>query len=116
MTEHDSASVGTARRYRQTPADSPLQDATLDALIRAKGLERYAYFFTTVEGLELPDDLEEYSGHVIDEQGRVFRFWMGLDSEKGTVALIDWEEEPPQERWMRSGEYRRARQRVGLPD
>ncbi len=98
---------------RDIPADGARIRAVLDSLIRAKGLERFARFLTTGEGIELADDLEEYSGKVIDSTGHHFSFWMGA-GEDGSPTLTIWRETRPAKRWMNSAEYRRARRAVGL--
>jgi hypothetical protein len=100
-----------------TPADQvpdPRARAILDALVRAKGLERYAYFFVTGEGRFLPDGTEESSGCVLDASGRVFSFWTGWDAGRGQKILAEWEEVSVEPHWRRSAEYRRARAAVGL--
>ncbi len=106
MTERDTAV--------QTVPD-PRGRASLDALIRAKGLKRWAYFFTTGEGTFFPDGSEECSGNVVDEQGRVFFFWTAWDAERGIPKLRIWEREDPEPRWAESAEYHRARAAVGQP-
>ncbi len=106
----------TRRRMRDRPADPERMRSALDALVRAKGLERWAYFGTTVEGIALGDDLEEYSGSVVDERGRVFDFWMGADPNTGQPALTTWREVDPTPEWPRGTGYRRARERLGLAD
>ncbi len=104
----------TPRTYRERPANPERMRATLDTLIRAKGLGQWAYFFTTVEGIALGEDLEEYSGSVIDAAGHVFDFWMGADPATGAPALTTWQQVEPDPRWLDSSEYRRARRAVGL--
>ena len=92
----------------------PRARATLDALVRSKGLGRFAYFFVTGEGTFFPNGIEEASGSVIDDQGRVFDFWTAWDAQRGEVAFETWEQVEPSPRWLESAEYRRARERVGL--
>ena len=94
----------------------------LEALIQAKGLAAgdYAHFFHTGEGRALPiskpgDDVEEQSGYVLDRQGRVFYYWFGWDRRKKAAALTTWQQVQPQEHWLRSAEYRRALEKMGLP-
>lgn len=43
----------------------------LDALVRARGLQQFAYFLVTGEGSFLPNGVEVTSGHVLDATGRV---------------------------------------------
>ena len=94
----------------------------LHELLQAKGFRPgdYALFFTVGEGLALPDskpgdDVEEASGCVLDRQGRVFRFWLGWDEQAQAPALVEWEQVQPQAHWLRSAEYRRALEKMGLP-
>jgi hypothetical protein len=115
MSERNVVTAGhPGRRMRQTPADPARMAAALDGLVRGKGLGRWAYFWTTVEGFELPGDLEEYSGYLVDDRGRAFTFWMGAHPDTGAPALTVWERVEPEPSWDRSAEYRRAREKVGL--
>jgi hypothetical protein len=114
MIDRDPIPADTLPKMRETPADGERIRKVLDKLIRAKGIEQYAFFFTTGEGIEMPDDLEEYSGNVIDPTGRIHFFWTTWDNDRGEPTFRIWEEEQPEERWLRSGEYRRARKAVGL--
>ena len=54
------------------------------------------------------------SWHVIDEQGRVYAFWLGWDDRRQSPAFTEWEEVEPESNWLESTEYRQARERVGL--
>jgi hypothetical protein len=97
------------------------QSRILHRLIQEKGYcpTDYALFFVVGEGEYLPistpeEKVEETSGYLIDKRGRVFAFWMDWDAERAAPALIEWDERPVQPDWLRSNEYRRARQRVGL--
>ncbi len=49
----------------------------LDDLVRARGPERVAFFATSVEGQIYPNGMDETSGLIVDERGRVFFFWTG---------------------------------------
>lgn len=99
------------------------QHDLLHQLIREKdGLatDGYTLFFVTGEGRNLPisrpgDDVEEMSGYVLDQQGRVFFFWFGWDPAREAPALIRWRRAEPQPHWEQSAEYRRARERMQLP-
>jgi len=99
------------------------QATVLHELIQEQGLcpNRYALFFVTGEGQFLPEAgqpaeaIEETSGYVIDDQGRVFAFWLGWDATRKGPTLVEWREERPEPDWLGDDEYRRARQRVGLP-
>jgi hypothetical protein len=62
----------------------------------------------------MPDGTEEVSGHVIDERGRLFFFWLEWDERLGAPALNTWKPVRPQPRWVKSREYREAREAVGL--
>ena len=90
MTERDIA-------VKTVP--DPRARAVLDTLIRAKGLKRWAYFFTTGEGCFFPDGTEECSGNVIDEYGRDFFFWTDWDAEHNTPMMRIWEQEEPESRY-----------------
>jgi hypothetical protein len=88
--------------------------ATLAALIRARGLDRFAPFATSVEGRIYPNGMDETSGLVVDERGRVFFFWTGWDQARGAPTLRMWDEVDPSK--VNPAAYRRARQQVGLDD
>lgn len=76
---------------------------------------RYAFFFTSGDGRLLPGTaVEESSGYVLDDAGRVHYFQFGWDAAAGVPALTQWETEEPSPSWERDAEYRRARERVGL--
>lgn len=97
------------------------QSRLLHQLIQHRGLKegKYALFFVTGEGEFLPagpqpDRVEETSGYVLDNRGRVFSFWLGWDSASQEAALTTWREVPPEPHWSGNPEYRRARKRVGL--
>ncbi len=66
--------------------------ARLDALIREKGITRYGVFGSTVEGKELPDGSESASGFVIDQDGRVWSYWIDWSDEEERPVFTDWEE------------------------
>lgn len=89
----------------------------LDELIRARiqPVQRYAFSFTTGEGRYLPGTtVEESSGYIVDETGRVFFFWFGWDTDTQAPGLIRWRQEAPASNWEQDAEYRQARERVGL--
>ena len=86
----------------------------LDALVRARGLQRFAYFLVTGEGRFLPNGVEVTSGHVLDATGRVFRFWTSWDMERDQASFKIWRSEVANPRWERSQEHQRARAAVGL--
>lgn len=105
-------------------ANRPRQARLLDELIQEHGLKpgRYALFFVTGEGrfhppaAEPEEAIEEASGYVLDDRGRVFAFWLGWDDRRGIPALTEWREEAPEPAWHDDEEYRRARLAVGLPE
>ena len=110
---------------RTTPSEKPSQAlpesvpdpaarVTLDALVRARGLDRFAYFHVTGEGEMFPGGMESASGKVLAADGRVYRFWTAWDTEHGEPAFRIWKPMSPEPRWETSGEYRRARQALGL--
>ena len=86
----------------------------LDRLVKAQGLRRYAFFFVSGEDERLPNGIETASGLVIDDQGRVFSFWTGWDTDRNQPTFAEWEQVEPEDAWLSSGEYREARQQVGL--
>lgn len=96
----------TAEQQRQL-------DVLLD-LVRTKGLGRFAFFLTSVEGSFMPDGTEEVSGCLIDEHGRVFSFWTEWDAKGSAPTLGEWEQIEPQPHWARIREYQEARKAVGL--
>ncbi len=103
--------------------DAPLHDTRQEQLVRRlvearlaeeHPAQRYALFFVSGEGELLPGGYEEASGHLIDEHGHVFAFWFGWDPTQAAPALTEWYRDEPEEHWLRSDEYRRARRAVGL--
>jgi hypothetical protein len=99
------------------------QSRLLHELVEEHGLapEHYALFFVTGEGQYLPrteeagEPVEEASGYVLDEQGRVYFFWLGWDATRERPAMVEWRQEPPEPEWFLDEEYRRARRQMGLP-
>ena len=100
------------------------QRNVLDDLIQERGLRRgdYVLFLVSGEGILWPagrpdlEDFEEVSGHVLTREGKVFAFWLGWDEERRMPCLTEWEEVQPEPHWRNVGEYRRAREAVGLPE
>jgi hypothetical protein len=101
-----------AAQPRPHPTDD--EAAILDRLVHARRIGRHAFFFVTGEGDLMPNGVEEASGHVIDERGRVYAFWLGWDDRKRAPAFTEWEEVTPEDAWCQSAEYRTARERIGL--
>ena len=94
----------------------------LDACIQKQGLRAgdYAYCFVTGEGRLLPisepeDEIDEASGYVLTRTGDIYFFWFWWDPEREAPGLIRWRRAEPQPHWEESAEYRRARERLGLP-
>jgi hypothetical protein len=104
--------IGEDTTQRAVP--DPEARAMLDALVRARGLQRFAYFLVTGEGRFLPNGVEVTSGHVLDASGRVFRFWTAWDTERDQASFKIWRPAATNPRWERSREYQRARVAVGL--
>jgi hypothetical protein len=108
--------------YAEQPA--PLVNRArqlLDELIQQRHLAagQYALFFVSGEGNELPisrpgDEVEESSGYVLANDGRVYFFWFGWDAANQVPALTQWEEVTPEADWSQDEEYREARAQVGL--
>jgi hypothetical protein len=98
----------------QRAAPDPEARALLDALVRARGLQRFAYFLVTGEGSCLPNGIEVTSGHVLDSSGQVFRFWTSWDVERDQASFKIWRHATTNPRWKQMGEYQRARAAVGL--
>ena len=94
----------------------PLSTVTdlLEQLVHARGVGRHAFFFVSGEGITMPNGVEEESGYVIDEQGRIFSFWLGWDAELGRTVFETWEQVQAEPHWCQEPEYRRARGVVGL--
>lgn len=88
--------------------------AAIHTLIEARDIGRHAIFDEVGEGTAFPDGTESMSGHVVDEQERVFFFWTGWDAERGRPVFITWAEVTPESRWLTNGEYLDARAAVGL--
>jgi hypothetical protein len=98
------------------PAPEPYADyrARLDALVAARGLNRFAYFHTTGEGTIFPNGDESSSGNVLADDGRIFFFWTDWDVERNELTLKTWEESPEDAPSRPSSEYQRARAFLGL--
>lgn len=90
------------------------RDDTLDRLLHERRLDRYALFWETREGREMPNGEEEESGYVQATDGRVFFWWTGWDIEQHAPFLKYWDEATPEPSWADSDEYLRARERLDL--
>ncbi len=87
---------------------------TLRRLVMGKGIATFVPFLVTGEGAFLPNGAEESSGYVLDEAGRVFRFWLTWDSEREAPVLSVWRRVESSARWETHPEYLRARATLGL--
>jgi hypothetical protein len=88
--------------------------ALLTRLLRGRVQGKHALFFTSDEGIELPDGTEQMTGYAIDEQGDIHAFTLGWDAAQGAPALTRWRRSEPERFWDGVEEYRAARRRVGL--
>jgi len=113
MIERTTPHEKSSRTLPETVPD-PAGRAALDALVRARGLDRFAYFHVAGEGEVFPSGMEAASGKVLDADGRVYRFWTAWDVERGELTFRVWKPMSPEPRWEASSEYQRARQALGL--
>ena len=97
-----------------TRVDPETQRAAIRAAIAARGLSRFALFDTTIEGRIYPNGVEEKSGCVLNEDGRVWSFWTDWDDVRQQVTIKYWDEEPITPRLAHGREYARARRELGL--
>lgn len=89
----------------------------LSRLLHDRGLRRFGLFGLNSEGHGFPGG-ESASGHVIDEQGRIYFFWMDWDEKQGEPALTIWQPINPEqfEPEAFDQEFRRTRIEAGLRD
>lgn len=97
-----------------TRAPAAEQRSALRAALIAHGLHRFAVFGTSVEGRIYPNGIEERSGSVLNEDGRIWFFWTGWDEERQAVFIDEWIEEEPTPRLTSGREYEQARRQLGL--
>ena len=90
--------------------------AELEQAIRARGLRRFAILHTVGEGRFYPNGMEERSGDVMDEEGRIWMFWTAWDPVREEVTLQDWEEAHPSSSLKRTRGYAQARRELGLDE
>ena len=86
----------------------------LEGAIAERGLTRFAIIETVGEGRFYPNGMEERSGDVLNEDGRVWFFWTAWDPEREQVTLRVWEPEDPVPALTTSKVYQRARRELGL--
>jgi hypothetical protein len=96
-------------------AGSDAQRAALRSAVEGLGLKRFAFFGTSIEGKIYPDGIEERSGFVLNEDGRIWGFWTGWDDDRQQVVIDEWWEEPVTPLLTSGREYERARRELGLP-
>ena len=87
--------------------------AAIHTLVGERGIGRHAVFGEVNEGTIFPDGTEAMSGNVVDEQGRVYAFWTGWDSEHQGPVFITWREVRPGGRLSADREYLQARRALG---
>jgi hypothetical protein len=97
--------------YRAPRAD---QRAALEALVRSRGLETFAFFDTVGEGRFFPNGIEEVSGRVLGSDGRAFYFWTDWDAVRGEPTFRFWQPLDDLSPWAGDRAYRRAREKLGL--
>jgi len=96
------------------PAPRETQRAGVRAAIEARGLDRFALYDTCVEGRVYPNGVDEVSGFVLNEDGRIWFFWTGWDDERQVVTIRHWDEEPITPLLTSGREYDRARRELGF--
>ena len=87
---------------------------SIHELIRERGVGRHALFGEVNEGVIFPDGTESMSGHVIDEQERIYAFWTDWDLVQQRPVFETWREVVPDGRLLSDREYLEARRIVGL--
>jgi hypothetical protein len=89
--------------------------AAIHALLDELGIGQRALFHEVGEGVAFPDGTESMSGHVIDDQERLFIFWTDWDAARRQIVFTTWEQIEPEPVLAASREYQEARAQVGLP-
>jgi hypothetical protein len=88
--------------------------AALERAVAERQPLRFAIVETVGEGRFYPNGMEERSGDVLTEDGRVWLFWTGWDSERGRVVIREWVEEDDPGALVRTPAFARARRALGL--
>lgn len=88
--------------------------AAIHALIAERGVGRHVLFGEVNEGTPFPDGTEAMSGHVLDEDGRVYAFWTDWDSERQGTVFVTWREVRTDAHMVADQEYLEARRAIGL--
>jgi len=91
-----------------------VQRAAIRAAIADRCPGPFAIFDATVEGRIYPNGVEEKSGLVLNEDGRIWFFWTGWDEKRQAVTIRHWDEEPITPLLTSGREYERARRELGL--
>src|SRR3712207_8089593 len=96
---------------RQTDfgASRGLIRAELERAIEERGLRRFAILETVGEGRFYPNGMEERSGDVMDQAGRVWLFWTGWDPIRERIVIQDWVEADVVPALKQTKSYARAR-------
>jgi len=95
-------------------ASHHVQRSALREAIAAWGVGRFALFGASEEGLIYPNGVDEVSGLVLNEQGRLWSFWTGWGDERQAVRIDSWDEGPITPVLTSGHEYQRARHELGL--
>ncbi len=111
MIDSMSASKQSAH---DVPGDEIRQ--ALERAIRDRGLRRFAILDSVGEGLFYPNGMEQRSGDVMDQDGRIWMFWTAWDPIRKLVTIRDWEEAAVIPALMATRGYVRARQQLGLEE
>jgi hypothetical protein len=102
--------------HQGDPPELPNIAPALRRLFEAGGLRRYAIWFATGDGTFMPNEEEETSGYVVNEDGRVFFFRTSWD-EATRAETLTLQEVEPRADWMEDRDYRQARDLAGVePD
>jgi hypothetical protein len=116
--EYASINAGSGhddyRRKGQDLSRHKREQQDLERLITDKGLKRYGLFLVSGEGRRLPDGSDETSGYVVNQDRRVFYFWIAWDAERRRAAFTEWEEVEPEPDWADDSEYHEALAAAGI--
>lgn len=106
-------SLPTSKRPNLQAPRSAIREA-LERAILERGLTRFAIVDTVGEGRSYPNGMEERSGDVMDQDGRVWMFWTAWDPVRQRVTIRTWEEVDLVPSLTASKGYARARRELGL--
>jgi hypothetical protein len=88
----------------------------LERAIQERGLRHFAMLDTVGEGRFFPNGMEERSGEVMDQDGRVWMFWTSWDPIREQLTIRDWEEADLVPSLTATRGYARARRELGLDE